>query len=137
VFGIGLGELILIVGIGVVTIVPFVLLWIFVWGPMAKKAGRVMDASAQMMHAYSVAAQLQVAGVPAQARILAARPTGAHVNLTPQYVFELEVYPGTRPPYTATVYTPVPPPAVPRVQPGMIVPIRVDPLDPMHIALVL
>jgi hypothetical protein len=132
----GIGELILIVGIAAVTIVPFVLLWFFVWGPMAKKAGRVMDASAQMMHAYSVAAQLNVTGVPGTARVLAARPTGAQVNLAPQYVFELEVYPGTRPPYTATVYTPVPPMAIPRVQPGAMVAIRVDPLDPMHIALV-
>ena len=135
--GLGLGELILIVGIIAVTVVPFVILWIFVWGPMAKRAGRVMNASAQMMQAYSAAAQLQMAGMPAQARILSVRQTGAYVNMAPQCVLELEVYPGTRPPYTATLYTAVPPMAIPRVQPGMMVPIRVDPFNPMHIALAL
>ncbi len=40
--GVGIGELLIIVIIGAITIVPFVLLWIFVWGPMAKRAGRVM-----------------------------------------------------------------------------------------------
>jgi hypothetical protein len=134
-FGIGIGELILIVITMAVVIVPIVLLWIFVWGPMTKKAGRVMDASAQMMQAYSAAAQLQVAGMPAQARVLSVRQTGAYVNLAPQCVLELEVYPGTTPPYTATVYAAVPPMAIPRVQPGMMVPIRVDPLNPMHISL--
>jgi hypothetical protein len=135
--GMGIGEVLLIVGIIAVTVVPFVLLWIFVWGPMAKRANRVMDASAQMMQAYSAAAQLQVAGMPAQARVLSVRQTGAYVNMAPQCVVELEVYPGATPPYTATVYTPVPPMAIPRVQPGLMVPIRVDPLNPMHIALVL
>ena len=133
--GIGIGELLLIVGITAVVIVPLIVLWITVWGPMMKKAGRVMDASAQMMNAYSAAAQLQVAGMPAQARVLSVRQTGAYVNMAPQCVFELEVYPGTTPPYTATVYAAVPPMAIPRVQPGMMVPIRVDPLNPMHIAL--
>lgn len=136
-FGVGLGELLIIVIIGAITIVPFVLLWIFVWGPMAKRANRVMDASAQMMQAYGAAAQLQVAGMPAQARVLSVRQTGAYVNLAPQCVLELEVYPGTTPPYTATVYAPVPPMAIPRVQPGLMVPIRIDPLNPMHIALAL
>ena len=134
---IGIGELLIIVIIGAVTIVPFVLLWIFVWGPMAKKAGRVMDASAQMMQAYGAAAQLQRSGMPAQARVLSVHQTGAYVNMAPQCVLELEVYPGTRPPYTATVYAPVQPMAIPRVQVGLLVPIRIDPLNPMHIALAL
>jgi hypothetical protein len=133
--GIGVGELILVIGIIAVTIVPFIVLWIFVWGPMAKRAGRVMDASARMMQAYSAAAQLNLSGMPAQARVLSVRQTGASVNMAPQCVLELEVYPGTTPPYTATVYAAVPPMAIPRVQPGMMVPIRVDPLNPMHIAL--
>jgi hypothetical protein len=135
--GIGIGELIIIVGSLAVVVVPLVLLRIFVWGPMMKKTGRIMDASAQMMQAYSAAAQLQLAGTPAQARVLSVRQTGAYVNMAPQCVLELEVYPGATPPYTATVYAPVPPMAIPRVQPGLMVPIRVDPLNPMHIVLAL
>jgi Protein of unknown function (DUF3592) len=74
-------------------------------------------------------------GEQAQARILGLSDTGLKVNDNPQIALQLEVYPQSRPPFQAQCVAIVSYLAIPRVQPGMMVPVRFDPADPSKIAL--
>jgi hypothetical protein len=74
-------------------------------------------------------------GEQAQARIVNIQDTGMLVNHNPRVRLLLEVRPFGRQPYQTELTTLVSHLAIPRVQPGCIVPIRIDPMNPQQVAL--
>jgi hypothetical protein len=122
-----LGVIVALV-VPVVTVLGAVILWVAVGGPMVKNARA-------MMRAQTATATLRAAGVPAQARILGVRPTGHMTNFTPQYQIEMDVYSPNTPPYRVSVLGEIPPIASARVQPGLVVPVKVDRRDPANVVL--
>jgi hypothetical protein len=122
-----LGVIVALV-VPVVTVLAAVILWVAVWGPMVKNARAVMWAQ-------TATPTLCAAGVPAQARILGVRPTGHMTNFTPQCQIEMDVYSPNTPPYRVSVLGEIPPIASPRVQPGLVVPVKVDRRDPANVVL--
>ena len=122
-----LGVIVALV-VPVLTILGAVVLWGAVWGPMVKNARAVMWAQ-------TATPTLCAAGVPAQARILGVRPTGHMTNFTPQCQIEMDVYSPNTPPYRVSVLGEIPPIASPRVQPGLVVPVKVDRRDPANVVL--
>lgn len=87
------------------------------------------------MSGVAEAKKLQESGVAADARILAIWDTGITVNEDPVIAMRVEV---SRP--DGSVYDAVIPKTlisrldVPRFQPGGTVPVRIDPQDPLHMA---
>jgi hypothetical protein len=81
------------------------------------------------------AQRLLTSGYPAQARILQLKDTGLKVNDNPQVTIVLEVHAQGRAPWHAQVTTIVSMLAIPRVQPGMMVAVRFDPMNPMQVAI--
>ena len=93
------------------------------------------DASA-MVDGYAAQAQLAQTGLPAQATIESAQQTGTMVNYNPEVRFSLKLtHPNTGVEYTVEMTSVVPQIAIPQVQPGAQVPVRVDPDDPQRVAL--
>lgn len=85
--------------------------------------------------------QLLAHGVPAQARIVQMGPTGVRINGAPQMNLTLEVMPapeghrgGNAAPFNATARVLVPIFAMPRIQPGAVVPVRFNPQNPTQLA---
>jgi hypothetical protein len=74
--------------------------------------------------------RLLQSGEQAQARILGLGDTGVKINGNPQVQIQLEVHAQSRPPFQALCVMTVSYLAIPRVQPGMMVPVRFDPADP-------
>ena len=87
------------------------------------------------MQTQTATATLRAAGMPAQARILGVRPTGNMMNFIPQCQIEMDVYSLYRPPYRVSVLGEIHPIASPRVQPGLVVPVKVDRRDPDNVVL--
>ena len=122
-----LGVIVALV-VPLVTILGAVVLWVAVWGPMVKNARAVLRAQ-------TATATLRAVGMPAQARILGVRPTGHMTNFTPQCQIEMDVYSLNAPPYRVSVLGEIPPIASPRVQPGLVVPVKVDRRNPANVVL--
>jgi len=57
------------------------------------------------------------------------------VNNQPFVSFELEIHDGSKKPYTTTLSTIISRLAIPQFQPGMKVPVQIDPEDPMNVML--
>jgi hypothetical protein len=112
----------------VVTVLGAVVLWLAVWGPMVKNARAVMQAQ-------SAPANLRAAGLPARARILGVRPTGHMINFVPQCQIDMDVYSQDAPPYRVSVVGEIHPIASPRVQPGLVVPVKIDRRNPANVVL--
>lgn len=74
-------------------------------------------------------------GVPAQATIMRIWETGMRVNHQPQVGFELQVHPPNAQPYVTQTTMVVSALAIPRIQPGTVVPCKFDPSDPSKVAL--
>ncbi len=83
-------------------------------------------------------------GEQAQARILGLADTGVKINNNPQVQIMLEVHPNPasegyrgppRQPYQAQCVMTVSYLAIPRIQPGMMVPVRFDPADPSKVTI--
>jgi hypothetical protein len=81
-------------------------------------------------------------GVAAQARVVQMGPTGLTINDAPQMNVVLEVHPPPQPgyrgaaaPFMATVQALVPIYAMGRVQPGAMLPVKFDPMNPMNVAI--
>jgi len=82
-------------------------------------------------------------GVPAQGRVVQMGPTGLTVNDAPQMNIMVEVTPpmqqgyrgGASGPFMANVQAFVPIYAMGRVQPGSMVNVRFDPMNPMRVAI--
>jgi len=74
-------------------------------------------------------------GIPAQAKILGARHTGMMLNDQPQIEFDLDVQPPGGMSYRAQAKATIPMINIPQFQPGMALPVKIDPSDPMQVAL--
>jgi hypothetical protein len=78
-------------------------------------------------------------GMPAQALIkqIGESSIGGAltINEQPYLNLQLEVREGTSPPYTVSLDTIIPRSAVPRFQPGALIPVRIDPADPQKVVI--
>jgi hypothetical protein len=83
-------------------------------------------------------------GEQAQAKVLGLADTGVKINDNPQVQIMLEVHPNApgegyrgpqRQPYQAQCVMTVSFLAIPRIQPGMMVPVRFDPADPSKVTI--
>jgi len=83
----------------------------------------------------SEARELQKTGEQAQAKILRIWDTGMTVNDDPVVGFLLEVYPEGQPAYQAKTKLRISRLDIPRIQPGTILPVRIDPNDHRRVAL--
>jgi hypothetical protein len=81
------------------------------------------------------ARELQAHGESATAKILQIWDTGMTVNDDPVVGFVLEVRRADRPVYEARTKLRISRLDIARVQPGSVVPVRVDPREPTHVAL--
>jgi hypothetical protein len=106
------------------TVIPLVL--VFRW------LGKMRGANQQVL----------MNGIPAQARVTQMGPTGLTVNDAPQLNVVLEVYPPQSPgyrapaaPFVAAIQAFVPIYAMGRIQPGAMVPVRFDPMNPQNVAI--
>ena len=79
--------------------------------------------------------QILRTGVPASAIIVSLADTGMLVNYQPQVRIGLQVNPANGIPYQTEVTMVVSQLLIPRVQPGMTVPVMIDPKDPSKVAL--
>jgi hypothetical protein len=79
--------------------------------------------------------QILKSGTPAQAVITTLADTGMLVNNQPQVRIGLQVTPPNGAPYPAEVTMVVSQLLIPRVQPGMMVPVMIDPQDPGKVAI--
>jgi len=82
-----------------------------------------------------VAKVIRVMGLPAEGTVLEIWETGVRVNDNPVVGFLLEVRAEDREPWEATTKGLISILAIPRIQPGMILPVTYDPNDPSRIAL--
>jgi hypothetical protein len=87
------------------------------------------------MSGISDAKVLQKTGEPAEATILQIWDTGMTVNDDPVIRFLLEVHPTGKPDYQAETKLRISRLAISRFQPGAVVPVRIDPRHPKHVAL--
>jgi hypothetical protein len=74
-------------------------------------------------------------GQEAEALVLAIRDTGMTVNDDPIVAFRLQVRPEGGAPYEVETRGLVGRLDVPQVQPGAVLPVAIDPKDPMRVAL--
>lgn len=92
-------------------------------------------AIANKMSGVSQARELQKKGVSADATILEIWDTGMSVNENPVVGLLLEVRPADRPAYQAKTKALVSRVHIPMVQPGLVVPVWLDPADPARVSL--
>ncbi|BCS30945.1 hypothetical protein TBR22_A01460 [Luteitalea sp. TBR-22] len=81
------------------------------------------------------AKRIRRVGTSAEALVLGIEDTGVTLNDNPVVAFHLEVRPAGRAPYEARTRGVVGRLDVPRIQPGAVVPVAVDPADPQRVAL--
>ena len=92
-------------------------------------------ALADRISGVSDAKALQETGEPAEAEIIKIWDTGMTVNDDPVVGFLLEVRPAGKPIYQAETKLRISRLAISRFQPGAVVPVRIDPRHPKHVAL--
>jgi hypothetical protein len=92
-------------------------------------------AIADRISGVSDAKALQETGEPAEAEIIKIWDTGMTVNDDPVVGFLLEVRPAGKPGYQAETKLRISRLAISRFQPGAVVPVRIDPRHPKHVAL--
>ncbi len=81
------------------------------------------------------AKRIRRVGQPAEALVLGIRDTGITVNDSRVVAFRLEVRPPGGQPYEVDARGLVGPLDVPRIQPGAVLPVAIDPDDPGKVAL--
>jgi hypothetical protein len=104
------------------------------WVTLPKFMGQIGGATA-MVDALAAKQQLAMTGIPAQARLLSVQQTGAFINMNPQVQAVLEVQ-GPQGVYQTQTTAVVPQIAIPRFQPGAILPVRINPQNPHDVAIV-
>lgn len=142
---IGVGGLLAIVGVATMIfgsftsgIVPLIMggVLIYVARTQLSMFEKMLGDASAMVDGYAAQAQLAQTGLPAQATIESAQQTGTMVNYNPEVRFSLKLtHPNTGVEYTVEMTSVVPQIAIPQVQPGAQVPVRVDPDDPQRVAL--
>lgn len=101
--------------------------------PMLKNANSMMQNANQMMQGVAAQNQLAQTGTPAQGKVIHIQDTGTSVNMNPLVRFTVEVL-GAKS-YQVMFESMVPMIALARVQPGSIVPLRIDPMNPARATL--
>lgn len=81
------------------------------------------------------AKRIRRVGRAAEALVLEIQDTGMTVNDDPIVAFRLEVRPVSGPAYQASTRGRVGRLDVPRIQPGAVLPVAIDPTDPQKVAL--
>ena len=84
-----------------------------------------------------VAKEVRIIGLPAEGTVLEIWETGVRVNDSPVVGFLFEVRAEGREPWEATTKGLISILAIPRIQPGKVLPLKYDPDDPARIALLL
>lgn len=74
-------------------------------------------------------------GIPATALIVQLSETGMLVNNQPQVKIVLQVNPPNGAPYQTDLVMIVSYLQIPRIQPGLVVPVKIDPANPANVAL--
>ena len=74
-------------------------------------------------------------GISAQARIVGVQQTGMMLNNQPQIEFVLDVQPPVGAPYRAQTKAIIPLINIPQFQPGVDLPVKIHPSDPMQVVL--
>lgn len=101
--------------------------------PMINNANKLIGELGQQSADHN---QLMATGAPASARVLSLEGTGTLINNAPQVVLGLEVHPSSGgSPFMARCTSIVSQLKIPQVQPGCMVPVRFDPMNPQRIAL--
>lgn len=101
--------------------------------PMINNANKLMG---DLSKASAEHSQLMASGTPGSARVLTVQGTGTLVNHSPQVVLGLEVHPSNgAPSFMARCTSIVSQIQIPQVQPGCMVPVRFDPMNPQRVAL--
>lgn len=116
----------------VVLAITGVLFW-KVFFPMIKDAKGMMQSANQMIQGINAQNNLAMTGTPAQGRVIQMQDTGTRINMNPLIRFTVEVQTAT--PYQAMFDAMVPMISLSRVQPGNVVPVRIDPTNPGRVAL--
>jgi hypothetical protein len=75
------------------------------------------------------AGELLSSGVDGQATISQIMPTGKTVNMMPEIQFDMQVTVGGHSPVQVQHVQTIAPTSIPQIQPGMTVPVKVDPND--------
>lgn len=121
-------------GLGIVITLVSVVFTLVVMGGVAFVMWKVFGG---LMKQSQERSQLLATGLPAMGRVLQLMDTGMLVNNNPQVRIVVEVQMPGRPPYQADTTMIVSMLAVPRVQPGCVVNLKVDPMNPTRIALMI
>jgi len=79
--------------------------------------------------------EVRASGLPATATVLEIFDTGVTVNDDPVVGFRLQVEADGRPPWEAETRALVSLLAIPQIQPGAVLPVKYDPLDPARVAI--
>lgn len=80
--------------------------------------------------------RILASGIPAQATILRIWETGMRVNHQPQVGFQLHIHPQQpMQPYVTEATMIISELMIPRIQPGAVVAVKIDPADPRKVAL--
>ena len=104
-----------------ITLVSFAIPGFFLW---------------RLYKGYSANNAILTSGVRAPAKVLEISTTGVTVNQSPQVRMRVEVQPTDgRAPFMAQLDAFVSIVAIPRVQPGCVVTVRYDPVDPSRVAM--
>ncbi|MEZ4407069.1 MAG: hypothetical protein R3A52_11400 [Polyangiales bacterium] len=121
----------------VITLVSFGFTALMMWKvflPMMKNAGSLMSSLANDAQ---LRQRLLATGAEGTARVVGLRETGMLVNHHPQVALDLEVQSPQGHRFMAKCLALVSPMAAPRVQPGCVVPVRFDPANLAHVAVVI
>lgn len=82
-----------------------------------------------------IAADIRANGVPATATVLEIWETGVRVNYNPVVGFLLEVHAEGMEPYQAEAKALISILDIPQIQPGAVLKVKYDPVDPKRVAL--
>lgn len=95
-----------------------------------------MNQATSMVDGLAAKAQLAQTGLPAHASVVSMQQTGRMVNFNPEAALVLDVtHPHTQARYQVQTTAVVPQMNIPQVQPGMQIHVRINPQNPMDVAL--
>jgi hypothetical protein len=141
----GFGVLLVIIGViriftasfgaGIGLIIPGVIMVGVAFFVMPQFTGMMKQATG-MVDGLAATANLAQTGIPATAQILSVQQTGVMVNYNPEVLAVLQVtHPHTGASYQVQAKSVVPQIAIPQIQPGAQVNVRISPTNPMEVAL--
>jgi hypothetical protein len=118
------------IGLAITGVVFVVVAWVM----LPKFMGQLGGASA-MVNALAAKENLAMTGIPTSAQVLGMQQTGTMVNMNPQVMCTLNVN-GPQGPYQVQTTAIVPIMNIAQFQPGAVVNVRVNPQNPMDVAVV-